>query len=212
MKEVTDFIKKLYEKSRGIDNDLLDVDVQKYEKELREIVYKFDVLQSDIKELTKENNRLKNGSNLNQSLNKGIEVQTSTKNIKMQEMMSKNRLNEIDRKEEMNLKKQQMIIDGKIKEETIKSNIVVEKQKQFGVSQTKVEDSRHLHIMKELEFMAKNKITTFNRSSYPFLPRYQNLHKNKGKKPEQFKDIKPLKQPLRELKRQEKNEKKSIKI
>jgi hypothetical protein len=55
----------------------------------------------------------------------------------------------------------------------------IERQKQFGVSQTKVEDSRHIHIMEELKFMAENKITGYNRSSYLSLPRY---NKNKFQK------------------------------
>jgi hypothetical protein len=55
----------------------------------------------------------------------------------------------------------------------------IERQKEFGISQTRVETERHKNIMVELQFMKDNNITMLNRSSYPFYPRYD---KSKFKK------------------------------
>ncbi len=60
----------------------------------------------------------------------------------------------------------------KVVEAESRERLNIKKQEVFGSSQTKVEEARHKNIMQELEFMKNNKIVVFNRSSYPFYPRF----------------------------------------
>jgi len=77
---------------------------------------------------------------------------------------------------------QQRVTDAETREKA-----QVERQKQFGISQTMVETERHKNIMEELKYLGDHDIKVFNRSSYPFLPRHDRkkfFKKGKdGKKP-----------------------------
>lgn len=64
-----------------------------------------------------------------------------------------------------------------------KEKLGIERQKEFGKSQTQVEDSRHEHILEEIKALKEAGVVAFNRSSYPFLPRHKKPH-HKEKKPD----------------------------
>ena len=65
----------------------------------------------------------------------------------------------------------------KVQKTEQKEKLGTEKQKVFGNSQTKVEESRHKNILEEINLLKEAGITNFNRSSYPFYPRHKNQKK-----------------------------------
>lgn len=64
-------------------------------------------------------------------------------------------------------------LEQKVFQAETKEKLGIERQKEFGISQTKVEDSRHAHILVEIQALSAADIKVFNRSSYPFLPRHK---------------------------------------
>ena len=65
----------------------------------------------------------------------------------------------------------------KVEEAQVREKAGIERQKVYAESQTQVEEARHENILDEIRELKAAGITTFNRSSYPFLPRFN--HKKK---------------------------------
>ncbi|MAH51942.1 hypothetical protein CMI37_39355 [Candidatus Pacearchaeota archaeon] len=74
----------------------------------------------------------------------------------------------------------------RVVEAETRERLNIKRQETFGNTQTQVEESRHKNIMEELKVMKEYNITTFNRSSYPFYPRYDRKKFSKGGKHQHF--------------------------
>jgi len=68
---------------------------------------------------------------------------------------------------------------AKIQEAQIRERLQVEKQKVFAELQKTVESERSKNIREEIALLKEAGITQYNRSSYPFLARYENNNPKK---------------------------------
>jgi hypothetical protein len=64
-------------------------------------------------------------------------------------------------------------LEMKVQAAEQREKLGIEKQKEFGSSQTAVEEARHANIMDEIQAMKEAGIVQLNRSSYPNYPRFK---------------------------------------
>lgn len=98
-----------------------------------------------------------------------------TENFQDGNTMTQEHINWLDNKLEVIAEEYMKLSDKAFQAET-KEKLGTERQKVFGISQTKVEEARHKNIIEEIKALKDAGINSFNRSSYPFFPRHKQPH------------------------------------